>query len=127
MSSGSKKGTHIYYPFVSKSLGKRISSKSHKGAAMERDTRLQGIFTYLLIYFFISKALRQERPSRFPRSGAPMERDVHLQRLFCLSLRVPSKGDLHPGSLHTAPTERERETAHFQNPFQPSLKVPSVP
>jgi hypothetical protein len=36
---------------------------------MERDARLQGIFTYL----FIPKALRRERPSLFPKGGAPME------------------------------------------------------
>jgi hypothetical protein len=57
MSSGSKKGTQIYYPFLSKSPGKHISSRFHNGAPMERDTCLQGIFTYLLIYLFISKAI----------------------------------------------------------------------
>jgi hypothetical protein len=36
---------------------------------MERDTLLQGIFTYLLMCLFISKALRKERPSMFPKSG----------------------------------------------------------
>jgi hypothetical protein len=38
MSSGSKKGTQIYYPFLSKSPGKRIPSKFLNGAPMERDT-----------------------------------------------------------------------------------------
>jgi hypothetical protein len=33
---------------------------------MERDTPLQGMFTYLLI----SKALRKECPSMFPKSGS---------------------------------------------------------
>jgi hypothetical protein len=73
MSSGSKKGTKIHFPFLSKSPGKRIHSRFLNGAPMERDTRLQGIFTYLLIYLFISKALRKERHSMFPKSGAPME------------------------------------------------------
>jgi hypothetical protein len=36
---------------------------------MERDTHLQDIFTYLLIYLFIPKALGKERPSMFPKSG----------------------------------------------------------
>jgi hypothetical protein len=49
---------------------------------MKRDTSLQGIFTYLLIYMFISKALRKEHPSIFPKSGAPMETDAHSRALL---------------------------------------------
>jgi hypothetical protein len=64
MSSGSNKGTHIYYPFLSKSPGKRIPSRFPSGAHMERDNCFQGIFTYLLIYLFISKALRNEHPEK---------------------------------------------------------------
>jgi len=45
MSSGSKKGTEIYYPFLSKSPGKRIPSRLPNGAPMERGTRLQSNFT----------------------------------------------------------------------------------
>jgi hypothetical protein len=40
ISSGSKKGIQIYYPFLSKSPGKRIYSRFPNGAPMERDTRL---------------------------------------------------------------------------------------
>jgi hypothetical protein len=29
------------------------------------------------IYLFISKALRKDRPSMFPKSGAPMETNTH--------------------------------------------------
>ena len=61
ISSGSKKGSQIYYPFVSKSPGKRIHSRVPNGAPMERDTRLQGTFTSVLIYFLMSKALGKER------------------------------------------------------------------
>jgi hypothetical protein len=53
MSSGSKKGTQIYFPFLSKSPGKQIPSRFTNVVPKERDTRLQGIFTYL----FFSKAL----------------------------------------------------------------------
>jgi len=77
MSSGSKKGTQIYYPFLSKSPGKQNPSRFPSGAPMERDTCLQGTLTYLLIYLFIPKALRKERPSIFPKSRAPMETDTH--------------------------------------------------
>ena len=43
MYSGSKKGTQIYYPFLSKSPGKQISSRFPIGVPMERDTRLSYI------------------------------------------------------------------------------------
>ena len=83
MSSGSKKGTQIYSPFLSKSPGKQIPSRFPSRAPMERETCLQGIFTYLLIYLFIPKALRKERSSIFPKSGAPMETDVHTHLTPC--------------------------------------------
>jgi hypothetical protein len=56
--SGSEKGTQIHYHFLSKSPGRRIPSRFHNKAPMERDTRLQGIFTYFS-YLFISMALRK--------------------------------------------------------------------
>jgi hypothetical protein len=68
MFSGSKKGTQIYYAFLSKSSGKRIPSRFLNSALVERDNRLQDIFTYLLIYLFIAKALRKERPCS-PKAG----------------------------------------------------------
>ena len=52
MSSESKKGTQMYYPFHSKSPGKRLPSRFPNGAPIERDSRLQDIFTSLLIYLF---------------------------------------------------------------------------
>jgi hypothetical protein len=58
---------------------------------MERDTRLQSIFTYLLIYLLISKALRKERPSMFPESGAPMETEAHSIALLYISFGFPVK------------------------------------
>jgi hypothetical protein len=61
MSSGSKKGTQLYFPFLSECSGKQIRSRFPRGVPMERDTHLQGIFTYLLIFLFISKALRKEQ------------------------------------------------------------------
>ena len=107
MSSGSKKGTQICFPFLSKSSGKRIPSKFPKGASIERKTRLQGIFTSLLIYIFISKALRKERPSMFPKSGAVMETDAHSRGLLNISFGVSSEGALLPGPPHGVPSERD--------------------
>ena len=122
MSSGSKKGTQIYYPFLSKSPSKQIPSRFPNRAPMERDTHLKGIFTSLLIYLVISKALHKERPSMFPKSGAPMETDAHTRALLIISFRVPSKGALPPGSPHGVPLERD---APFLEPsFIHHLKSP---
>ena len=54
MSSGSKKGIQLYYPFLSKSPVKRIPTRFPNWAPMGRDTRLQGIFTSVLVYLFLS-------------------------------------------------------------------------
>jgi len=62
MVTGSKKGTQIFYPFPLKTPSKRIRSRFPNGAPMETDTRLQGIFTSLLIHLFITMALRKEQP-----------------------------------------------------------------
>jgi hypothetical protein len=74
---------------------------------MERDTGLQGIFTYLLIQLFISKALIKERPSMFPKSAAPMETDANSRALINISFGVSSKGALPPGPLHGVPSETD--------------------
>jgi len=83
MSSGSKKGTQIFYPFLSKSPGKGISSRFPNGVPMERDTHLQGIVTSFLTYlFYLSlRVPGKGAPSMFP-NGVPMERDTHLQGIF---------------------------------------------
>ena len=124
MTSGSKKGTQIYYFFSRKSPSKWTPSRFPSRAPMERDTRLQGI---LRISKWPNKnssnkkAPRKKRPFMFPKSGAPMERDARLQSLFYISFRVPCKGT----PLQVPFTELpQRETLHLQSPFQPYLKVP---
>ena len=52
------------------------------------------IYIYILKYLFISKALRKELPSMFPKSGAPMETDAQSRALLSIFLGVPSKGAL---------------------------------
>jgi len=83
------------------------------GVPMERDTLLQGIFTSLLIYIFISKALRKERPSMLPKSGAPMETDAHSRGLLNIFFGVPSKGTLPLDPPHGFSSERD---ATFPDP-----------
>jgi len=87
---------------------------------MERDTPIQGIFTYLLIYLIISKALRKERHSMFPKSGAPVETDAHSRFLLNVFFEVSSKGALPPGPLHGVPSERDA----LQSPWYTSLPPP---
>ena len=45
-----------------------------------------------------------------------MEIDAHLQSFFYLTFRVPSLGDLPPGSVHRDPTGDRRPT--FRDPFK---------
>jgi len=74
-------------------------------APMECDTRLQGIFTSVLIYLFISKSLRKERPSLFPKSGVLIDKRP-FQNLN-ISFGVSSKGALPPGPPHGVPSEKD--------------------
>jgi hypothetical protein len=114
VSSGSKKGTQIYYPFLSKVPAK----KSLPGSPVERDTFLQNIFTSVLINLLISKTLRKERPSVFSKSRAPVETDAHstayLIYLLGFSVKEPS---LMVPLLNTPRTE---------NPPPPFLEPPFI-
>jgi len=128
MSSGSKKGSQIFFPFLSRSPGKRIPSRFPDGAPMERNTGLQGIFTYLLIHLFISKALRNERPYMIPTSGAPIETDAHSRALLNISFGVPSKGALPLGPPHGVPLERDApflEPSFIHHSKSPVYEPPS--
>jgi hypothetical protein len=105
-SSGSKKGTQIYFYFSLKNPGKRTPSRFPNRAPVERDTRLQGILHISRYPHKIplnKKALRKKRPSIFPKIGAPVEADVHFRALLNISYGVPSKGTLPQGPLHGIP------------------------
>jgi hypothetical protein len=123
MSSGSKKGAQIYYPFLSKSPGKRIPSRFPNGAPMGRDTRLQGIFTPLLIYLLtylsgspVKTSLQvplMESPvydpppdSRFPSDiQGLLSREMPVSQAFLnIFPRVPIK--------EPSPEALQRETLH---------------
>jgi hypothetical protein len=135
MSSGSKKGMQIYFPFLSKHSRKWVPSRFPIGAPIERDTRLQGIFIYLLIDQFISKGLKKGYPSIFPKSRAPLETDAHSKAFLSISFRVPSKGALPRGPPHWASSESclpgspagplLKISAPFQSLFYPFFRVPS--
>ena len=74
MSSGSKKGTQICYPFPSKSPSKRIPSRFPNGATKERNSRLEGIFTsqYISLSIFPSESPVREPPP-CSLTGSPRE------------------------------------------------------
>jgi len=84
MSSGTKKGTQIYYPSLSKSPWKQIPSRFPNRAPMERGTRLQGIFHlswYIFLTYLLGSPVKEpslqvplmESPQReMPRSQSPL-------------------------------------------------------
>ena len=109
MSSGSKKGTQIYYPFLSKSPGKQIPSRIPNGAPMERDARLQGIFTYLFICISLSERPEEESVPPYSPKAGPLWRETPIPVPYLTyflgsparetSLQVPSQSsqiERHP-------------------------------
>jgi hypothetical protein len=65
---------------------------------MERDAWLQGIFTCTCVLkrLFISKALREQRPSMLPKGGALMETAAHSKAYLTYLLGSPEKGPSLP-------------------------------
>jgi len=106
MSSGSKKENQIYYPFLSKSPGKRIPSRFPNGAPMERDTRLQDIFHISLDIFLYLKGSKKGASVHVPQERGPYENRRPFQSLN-ISFGVLSNGAFFPGSLHRASIERD--------------------
>ena len=117
MSSWSKKGTQIYYHFLSKSPNKRIPSRFHNAALIERDIRLQGISTSLLIYLFIfpsESPIREPPPCSLtgsPWTGILLHHNhwsiYSFNHSFMYVCRSPQKGAL----LHTY-GEKQKVTVH---------------
>ena len=111
-SCGSKKRIQIYHPFHSKSPGKRIPFRFPNGAPMERDTRLQDIFTSLLnisISIFPSESsVREPRPCSLTGSpwAAILRHQSHWSiHSFMYVCRSPQKGALlHMGKNITSPS-----------------------
>jgi hypothetical protein len=104
-------GSILFYP---KSPSKQIPSRFPIGALMERDTWLQGIFTYLLIYLFISRPYEKSILPCSPKVESLWKQtpipEPYLMYLSGSPVKRPS-----PGALHTEPLQRE--TPHSQSPL----------
>jgi hypothetical protein len=81
MSSGSKKGTQIYYPFLSQVPANEPPTVSSTGPIW-REIPVYRAFCIslenLIKIPLNKKTLRKKRPSMFPKSGAHMKADVHF-------------------------------------------------
>jgi hypothetical protein len=88
----------VYYPFLSKSPGKRIHLQfPQRGPYGQRCPLTQHFYISLDISLYLKGPKKRV---------APMETDAHSRALFNISFRVPSKGALPPGSPHGVPLER---------------------
>jgi len=100
MTSGSKKGTQIYYVILSKVPANKPLQVAQRGPYGERYSPTG--------HLHISKgpnknssnkkASRKKHPSMFPKSGAPMEIDAHSQTLLNISYSSPVKEPRSPPS-----------------------------
>jgi len=119
MSSGPSKGTQIYYPFLSKSPGKRIPSWLPNGA-LHGERSAYRAFLHLSWYISLS-----QRP--WEKSG-PMETDAHSRALFNTPSSISSKGALPPGPPHGLPSDRDDpflEPSFIHNSKSLAYKPPS--
>ena len=83
---------------------------------------LTGYFTSLLIYLFISKALRREPPPIFPQSLVLIETDAHSRALLNICFGVRSIGALPPDPPHGIPSEKD--AAFLESSFIHHAKSP---
>ena len=139
ISSGPKRGTRIYYPFLSKSPSKQIPSRFPNGAPRERDTHLRGILhlsLYIPLIVFLSQSpVRGPPPCSLtgsPRTGIlchqshwPSKRILFINHSFISICQSPQKGALlntyrkNTRSLPTEPNMDRRPTYNGVWPGSP--------
>ena len=103
VSSVSKKGTQIYFSFLSKILADKPPLGSPTGPLWREIPVYRSFcisFENLIKIPLNKKALRKKHPSMFHKSGTPVEADTHFRALFNISFGVPSKGALPSGPVH---------------------------
>jgi hypothetical protein len=126
MSCRSKKETQIYYPFLSKSPGKRIPLQIPERGPYGETCPLTEHF-----YISLDISLYRKGPKK---RAAPMETDAHSRALFHISFRVLSQGALLPGPPHGVPSERDASFLepsfihHSKSPvYEPPLLILGSP
>jgi hypothetical protein len=116
MSFVSKRGTQIYYPFHSKSPGKRIPSRFPKGAPMEREERYplsRHFYVSLKISLFIFPS---ESPVKEPPpcslTGSPWTGIIHHQSHWSLCSFIHVCPPESPKRRPPAYWEKHKVTVH---------------
>ena len=104
MSPGSKKGTRIYYPFLSRVAASESPPGSPTGPQWREIPAYRAFYISLDISLYLKGP---KRPSVFPKSGAPMETDAHSRALLNISVVVPGKGAVPPGHPHGVLSQRD--------------------
>jgi hypothetical protein len=105
MSSGSKKGTHIYFLFLSKILASESPPGSQTGPLWRKIPAYRAFYISLAISLYLIGP--EKRASlHVPQKWGPY-RNTHPFQSLNISFGVPSKGALPPGPAHGVPSERE--------------------
>jgi len=114
MSSGSKKGTQIYFFFSLKKVPPNERPPGSPTGPLWKEIPIYRAFFFTSLetivkiplnknFFLLSKALRKQRPSVFPKSGALWKQTPISRALRNISFGVPSKGALPPCPSHGIP------------------------
>ena len=102
MSSGSKKSPDILSFSFKKFRQANPLQLPQRAPYGQRHPLIWHFYISLGISLYL-KGPNKRASLHFPQKRAPMETDAHSRALLNISVRVPSKGALHPGSLHRAP------------------------
>jgi hypothetical protein len=108
ISSGPKKGTQIYFSFLSKRPGKTNPIQvPQRGLYRERCPITGYFYIYLDISFYL-KGPKKERPSMFHKRGAPIKTDK-ISEPYLTYFSGSTVKQSFPEALQTETRETERE------------------
>ena len=117
LSSGSKKGTQVYFPILSKSRGKRIPLGSPTVALWREIPAYRTFYKSLDL-----KAVRKERPSMFPKTVPYGNKPIPESYLTCLSMSPVKDPSSRPASC-SPQSERCHDSRSL---LHSSFKVPGI-
>jgi hypothetical protein len=123
MSSGSKKGTRIYYPLLSK---KSRQTNPHqvpqRGPYGERCLLTGRFYVSLDLRLYLKGTMKRASPPFSPKAGHVWKQTPTPERYLTYLWGSPVK-EPSPEALCTEPLQRET-LHHSYSPHHPSLKVP---